>query len=539
MSLPLARCGTNRPQPTARRLRRVRLRARPARPGSRSEPHAERDPRSARSRSLASAHRCPWPDASPSGPRRKRPSSVVSGPTATGIARVGTGGKETHGQERERSARRAPGGLGRPAHLRLSRRRHQRDHGRAPARRGDRRFHPGAPRGDARPSWPAATRSSPASSASASRPPGPGAIHLLNGLYDAKLDHQPVLAIVGQQARAALGGDYQQEVDLVSLFKDVAHEYVAHGVDARAGPPPRRPRAVGSPSPSARVTCIIVPNDVQKLAAVERAAARARHGAFRHRLSQPPVVSRRRAISSAPRRCSTPGERVAILVGAGALHGHRRGDRGRRAARRRRRQGAARQGRAPGRPALRHRLDRPARHPAELGADGRLRHAARSSARASPTPSFCRGGPGARRPDRHRRPHARRFAIRWRSTSSATARDTLRALLPLLATQGATAPGATEIEDERRALVDACSTQRAARGRPTRSTRSSSSASSRRACPTAASSTADSGSSPNWFARDLELRRGHDGLALRHAGHDGLRRAVRASRRSSRIPTAR
>jgi pyruvate dehydrogenase (quinone) len=55
---------------------------------------------------------------------------------------------------------------------------------------------------------------------------GPGAIHLLNGLYDAKLDHQPVVAIVGQQAQAALGGNYQQEVDLVSLFKDVAHEFV-------------------------------------------------------------------------------------------------------------------------------------------------------------------------------------------------------------------------------------------------------------------------------------------------------------------------
>src|SRR5438270_10397518 len=49
---------------------------------------------------------------------------------------------------------------------------------------------------------------------------GPGAIHLLNGLYDAKMDHQAVVAIVGQQDRAALGGDYQQEVDLVSLFKD-------------------------------------------------------------------------------------------------------------------------------------------------------------------------------------------------------------------------------------------------------------------------------------------------------------------------------
>src|SRR5947207_6654263 len=55
---------------------------------------------------------------------------------------------------------------------------------------------------------------------------GPGAIHLLNGLYDAKLDHAPVLAIVGQSARSAVGGDYQQEVDLPALFKDVAHEYV-------------------------------------------------------------------------------------------------------------------------------------------------------------------------------------------------------------------------------------------------------------------------------------------------------------------------
>src|SRR3954451_7200911 len=56
---------------------------------------------------------------------------------------------------------------------------------------------------------------------------GPGAIHLLNGLYDAKLDHQGVLAIVGQQARSSLGSDYQQEVDLQVLFKDVASDFVA------------------------------------------------------------------------------------------------------------------------------------------------------------------------------------------------------------------------------------------------------------------------------------------------------------------------
>jgi Thiamine pyrophosphate enzyme, N-terminal TPP binding domain len=54
---------------------------------------------------------------------------------------------------------------------------------------------------------------------------GPGAIHLLNGLYDAKLDHQPVVAIVGQSVRAALGGDFQQEVDLHSLFKDLTRNH--------------------------------------------------------------------------------------------------------------------------------------------------------------------------------------------------------------------------------------------------------------------------------------------------------------------------
>src|SRR5436305_201902 len=55
---------------------------------------------------------------------------------------------------------------------------------------------------------------------------GPGAIHLLNGLYDAKTDHQPVVAIVGHTGRTALGSNYQQEVDLPALFKDVAAEYV-------------------------------------------------------------------------------------------------------------------------------------------------------------------------------------------------------------------------------------------------------------------------------------------------------------------------
>src|ERR671925_1929729 len=92
---------------------------------------------------------------------------------------------------------------------------------------------------------------------------GPGAIHLLNGLYDAKLDHQPVVAIVGQQKTFSLGGHYQQEVDLPVLFKDVASEYcvqvssppqVEHVID----------RAYRIAQASRSVTCVIVPADIQE-----------------------------------------------------------------------------------------------------------------------------------------------------------------------------------------------------------------------------------------------------------------------------------
>src|SRR5215217_2568686 len=92
---------------------------------------------------------------------------------------------------------------------------------------------------------------------------GPGAIHLLNGLYDAKLDHQPVVAIVGQQKAISLGASYQQEVDLHSLFKDVASEYVqtamapgqvTHLID----------RAVQIARATRSVTAVIVPADVQE-----------------------------------------------------------------------------------------------------------------------------------------------------------------------------------------------------------------------------------------------------------------------------------
>src|SRR3954465_8820121 len=96
---------------------------------------------------------------------------------------------------------------------------------------------------------------------------GPGAIHLLNGLYDAKLDHQPVLAIVGQQARAALGSSYLQEIDLPALFKDVAHEFV----QMLTSPEQTRhllDRAARTALAERTVTCLVLPADVQELEAV-------------------------------------------------------------------------------------------------------------------------------------------------------------------------------------------------------------------------------------------------------------------------------
>ena len=146
---------------------------------------------------------------------------------------------------------------------------------------------------------------------------GPGAIHLLNGLYDAKADHQPVLAIVGQQARSALGGDYQQEVDLVSLFKDVAHEYVQmatvpeqilHLVD----------RAMRIARDRRAVTCLILPNDLQELAAVEPP----REHAMMHTgigFTSPERAPRDLDLAAAAAVLNA-GKKVAILAGAGALH---------------------------------------------------------------------------------------------------------------------------------------------------------------------------------------------------------------------------
>ncbi|MGN6388749.1 MAG: thiamine pyrophosphate-binding protein, partial [Burkholderiaceae bacterium] len=146
---------------------------------------------------------------------------------------------------------------------------------------------------------------------------GPGAIHLLNGLYDAKMDHQPVVAIVGQQNRMALGGDYQQEVDLISLFKDVAHEYV-HMATVPAQVRQLVDRAVRIAVDQRTVTCIIFPNDLQELPAVETPPRV--HGTVHTGIGWTGVrnVPGQMALQQAADILNA-GSKVAMLVGAGAL----------------------------------------------------------------------------------------------------------------------------------------------------------------------------------------------------------------------------
>jgi pyruvate dehydrogenase (quinone) len=146
---------------------------------------------------------------------------------------------------------------------------------------------------------------------------GPGAIHLLNGLYDAKMDHQPVVAIVGQQARAAIGGDYQQEVDLLSLFKDVAHEYV-HMAASPAQIRHLVDRAIRIARAERTVTCIIIPNDLQERPAVPD-PPRA-HGTIHSGVgySSPRIIPKEPDLKRAAEVLNA-GKKVAMLVGAGSL----------------------------------------------------------------------------------------------------------------------------------------------------------------------------------------------------------------------------
>ncbi|WP_116202871.1 thiamine pyrophosphate-requiring protein [Amycolatopsis circi] len=145
---------------------------------------------------------------------------------------------------------------------------------------------------------------------------GPGAIHLLNGLYDAKLDHVPVVAIVGQTARTAMGGSYQQEVELQALYRDVANEYCIE-VNVAEQLPNALDRAFRVAQASRTPTALIIPADLQ-----EEPYEPPQH-AFKQMPSSPPgtawpnPVPPEPAISEAADVLNA-GEKVAILVGQGA-----------------------------------------------------------------------------------------------------------------------------------------------------------------------------------------------------------------------------
>src|SRR6201747_1178013 len=145
---------------------------------------------------------------------------------------------------------------------------------------------------------------------------GPGASHLITGLYDAKMDHQPVLAIVGQQARNALGGQYQQELDLVSMFKDVAGAYVQ-----QASSPAQVRHLIDGAARIAlsrrTVTAIILPNDLQDEPYEDPPRA---HGTLRSGVgfARPKIVPHDEDLDRAAAILNA-GKKVAMLIGAGAL----------------------------------------------------------------------------------------------------------------------------------------------------------------------------------------------------------------------------
>ncbi|HEV7652406.1 MAG TPA: thiamine pyrophosphate-requiring protein [Actinophytocola sp.] len=145
---------------------------------------------------------------------------------------------------------------------------------------------------------------------------GPGAIHLLNGLYDAKLDHVPVVAIVGQTARSAMGGSYQQEVDLRALYKDVAGEYLVE-VNVAEQLPNALDRAMRTALASRAPTALIIPADLQ-----EQPYSPPEH-AFKHVPSSPPSLPRTESVAAATdvaraAEVLNAGSKVAILIGQGA-----------------------------------------------------------------------------------------------------------------------------------------------------------------------------------------------------------------------------
>jgi pyruvate dehydrogenase (quinone) len=147
---------------------------------------------------------------------------------------------------------------------------------------------------------------------------GPGAIHLLNGLYDAKMDHQPVVAIVGQAATTAMGSAYQQEVDLQNLFKDVAAEFC----QTVASPAAMRhciDRAIRIALDQRSVTCVIIPKDIQEEDAVPEPPQKHNFSITGIGYPVPHVIPKLPDLEAAA-KVLNEGGKVAMLVGQGAMN---------------------------------------------------------------------------------------------------------------------------------------------------------------------------------------------------------------------------
>ena len=147
---------------------------------------------------------------------------------------------------------------------------------------------------------------------------GPGAIHLLNGLYDAKLDGCPVVAVVGEQHRSALGSTYQQEIDTPALLNDACAAYVAT-VTVPEQVPLVVDRAVRTALAERAPTAVILPHDVQQLDMP--AEQPHRHAAMVSSvgLELGTVLPSDSGLDAAAAVLAA-GERPAILVGRGAAH---------------------------------------------------------------------------------------------------------------------------------------------------------------------------------------------------------------------------
>ena len=251
---------------------------------------------------------------------------------------------------------------------------------------------------------------------------GPGAIHLLNGLYDAKLDHAPGRRhrrpAEADVARRRLPAGGRPALALQGRRRRVSWPRC---IDPRARPRTWSTARCASPRATRPSTAIIVPNDVQELRRTTSRRAPTARSTPAGRLSRRPVVRPTTRTCAAPPTCSTPGEQVAMLVGQGAKR-----RRPTRSSRSPTCSAPASPRRSTGAPSLPDDLPFVTGSIGLLGTkpsarhDGGLRHAAHGRLELPLLGVAARARPGARRADRHRRRACSASATRWRSTSSAT-----------------------------------------------------------------------------------------------------------------------